>query len=167
VGLLRATHPLAEAEPLYRRALEIDEKSFGLDHPNVAEDLNNLASLLCATNRRVRRSRFTAGPLRSMKRASARIIPRCQFASNNLAALYYNQGQYAKAEPLYNRALAIWEKTLGPEHPNVKGCLEDYALVLRKMGRSEEATRLERMFEKSCQSQVHRVVQASCQLSGS
>ena len=34
--LLQATNRLAEAEPLMRRALAIDEKSFGPDHPNVA-----------------------------------------------------------------------------------------------------------------------------------
>ena len=34
-----------------RRALAIDEKSFGPEHPNVASDLNNLAGLLQATNR--------------------------------------------------------------------------------------------------------------------
>ena len=34
-----------------RRALAIDEHSFGPDHPNVATDLNNLAQLLKATNR--------------------------------------------------------------------------------------------------------------------
>ena len=34
-----------------RRALAIDEASYGPDHPNVASDLNNLASLLQATNR--------------------------------------------------------------------------------------------------------------------
>jgi tetratricopeptide (TPR) repeat protein len=50
-ALLYATNRQAEAEPLYRRALAIDEKSFGPDHPNVARDLNNLASLLSATNR--------------------------------------------------------------------------------------------------------------------
>lgn len=47
-------HALAdwtEAEPLMRRALDIDEKSYGKDHPNVARDLNNLAQLLQATNR--------------------------------------------------------------------------------------------------------------------
>ena len=37
------TNRLAEAEPLMRRALAIDEKSFGPDHPNVASDLDNLA----------------------------------------------------------------------------------------------------------------------------
>ena len=41
----------ADAEPLMRRALEIDEASFGKEHPSVAIDLNNLAQLLQATNR--------------------------------------------------------------------------------------------------------------------
>ena len=34
-----------------RRALEIDEKSYGPEHPDVARDLNNLAQLLQVTNR--------------------------------------------------------------------------------------------------------------------
>jgi len=50
-SLLLATNRLAEAEPLTRRALAIDEASYGADHPNVARDLNNLAQLLQATNR--------------------------------------------------------------------------------------------------------------------
>ena len=50
-ALLKATNRLAEAEPLMRRALAIDEKSFGPEHPDVARDLNNLAQLLQATNR--------------------------------------------------------------------------------------------------------------------
>ena len=41
----------AEAEPLYRRSLAIDEKALGPDHPNVAIRLNNLAQLLKDTNR--------------------------------------------------------------------------------------------------------------------
>jgi hypothetical protein len=33
-------------------------------------------------------------------------------------------------EPLYVRALAICEKALGREHPNVVTCLQNYALLL-------------------------------------
>jgi hypothetical protein len=46
----RAEH--GEAEPLFRRALAVDEneKSFGPEHPEVAIRLNNLAELLSATN---------------------------------------------------------------------------------------------------------------------
>ena len=35
-----------EAKPLYERAIAIDEKALGPDHPGVATDLNNLAGLL-------------------------------------------------------------------------------------------------------------------------
>ena len=41
----------ADAETLERRALAIDEASYGPDHPNVARDLNNLVLLLRDTNR--------------------------------------------------------------------------------------------------------------------
>jgi tetratricopeptide (TPR) repeat protein len=36
---------------MFRRALAIDEVSYGPDHPEVAGDLNNLAGFLRATNR--------------------------------------------------------------------------------------------------------------------
>jgi len=49
--LLQATNRLAEAEPLMRRALAIDEQSYGKDHPRSPYGLNNLAQLLKATNR--------------------------------------------------------------------------------------------------------------------
>jgi tetratricopeptide (TPR) repeat protein len=48
---LHARANYAQAEPLYRRALGIDEASLGPDHRNVARDLNNLAVLLQDTNR--------------------------------------------------------------------------------------------------------------------
>ncbi len=41
------------------------------------------------------------------------------FAKQVQALLYRAQGHYAEAEPLYRRALAIWEKALGPEDPDV------------------------------------------------
>jgi len=41
----------SKAEYWSRRALAIDETSFGHDHPDVATDLNNLAQLLKTTNR--------------------------------------------------------------------------------------------------------------------
>ena len=37
----------------------------------------------------------------------------------------YQQGRYAEAEPLYKRSLVIWEKALGPEHPDVATTLSN------------------------------------------
>ncbi len=61
----------------------------------------------------------------------------------NLAALYQAQGNYAEAEPLYQRALAIWERALGPEHPDVAKVLNSYASLLRETGRADEAAEME------------------------
>ncbi len=62
---------------------------------------------------------------------------------NNLALLYQAQSRYAEAEPLYRRSLAIWEKALGPEHPNLATSLENYAALLRATGRTAEADKME------------------------
>ncbi len=60
-----------------------------------------------------------------------------------LERVYEAQGRYAEAEPLIKRALAIWEEALGPEHPHVATALENYAALLRKTGRDNEAAKLE------------------------
>jgi tetratricopeptide (TPR) repeat protein len=46
---------------------------------------------------------------------------------NNLALLLNTQEDYAGAEPLYRRALAIDEQTLGPEHPDTATSLNNLA----------------------------------------
>ena len=45
----------------------------------------------------------------------------------------------ADAEPLYKRALAIWEKALGPEHPHVAASLNNLAELYRAQGKHTEA----------------------------
>jgi hypothetical protein len=54
---------------------------------------------------------------------------------NNLAALFEAQGKYAEAEPLYRRAIAICEKTLGPEHPDTKTARENLEILLSERSR--------------------------------
>jgi hypothetical protein len=43
--------------------------------------------------------------------------------------LYQTQGHYAAAEPLYERSLAIKEKALGPDHPDVATSLNNLATL--------------------------------------
>ncbi len=43
------------------------------------------------------------------------------------------------AEPLYKRSLAILEKALGPEHPNVAMSLNNLALLYEAQGRYGDA----------------------------
>jgi hypothetical protein len=48
---------------------------------------------------------------------------------NNVAVVLMKKAEYAEAEPLYKRALAILEKAMGPEHPDVARCLENLGLL--------------------------------------
>jgi CHAT domain-containing protein/tetratricopeptide (TPR) repeat protein len=51
----------------------------------------------------------------------------------------YEKGRYAEAEPLYKRSLAIREKALGPDHPDVAASLNNLALLYDQQGRSVDA----------------------------
>jgi CHAT domain-containing protein/Tfp pilus assembly protein PilF len=63
-----------------------------------------------------------------------------------LSSRYDEQGRYAEAEPLYQRALAIKEKALGSDHPTVATALNDLAELYDEQGRYAEA---EPLFRRS------------------
>jgi tetratricopeptide (TPR) repeat protein len=52
---------------------------------------------------------------------------------NNLAGLYYSQGRYELAEPLYIQALELCEQSLGIAHPTTITVQANYAICLRDM----------------------------------
>jgi len=68
--------------------------------------------------------------------------PRLATSLLALGEVYHFQGRHAQAEPLYQRSLAIREKSLGPEHPDVAGSLNDLALLYEDQGRSTAAESL-------------------------
>ena len=53
--------------------------------------------------------------------------------------LYINQERYADAEPLAKRSLALAEKTLGPDNPNVAQALNNLAVVYLNQDRYADA----------------------------
>ena len=59
-------------------------------------------------------------------------------------SLLYRRGNYVEAELLYRRALAIREKSLGQNHPEVAVSLNDLAVTLQRQGRYAEAELLHR-----------------------
>jgi tetratricopeptide (TPR) repeat protein len=58
---------------------------------------------------------------------------------NNLAALAHARGNDAEAERLYQRALAIKEKLLDPDHPDVVMTLNNLAVLYKSGGKYAEA----------------------------
>jgi CHAT domain-containing protein len=65
---------------------------------------------------------------------------------NSLAELYKAQGNYTRAEPLYERALAVLEATLGENHPRVATALNNLAGLYFAQG---NYGRVESLYERA------------------
>jgi len=120
----------AQARPLVERALAINEKALGPEHPSTATSLNNLAALL-----------RDQGDLVGARPLAERALPiyeetlGCEHAwtatsLDSLAQLLQVQGDFRGR----GRSMAICENVLGPEHPSTATSLNNLAGLLRDQG---------------------------------
>jgi tetratricopeptide (TPR) repeat protein len=140
--LYKAINRLAEAEPLMNRALAIDEKAFGKDHPNVATGLNNLALLYLAANRLPEAEPLMKRALAVDEKAFGKDHPNVARDLNNLAQLYQATNRQAKAESLMKRVVEICEKVYGKDHPNIATALNNLAQLCLAANRMTETESL-------------------------
>jgi CHAT domain-containing protein/Tfp pilus assembly protein PilF len=127
-----------EAEPLYRRAVEVaastpeTERLFGL------VIRNNLAGLYKEQRRYTEAEPLYAGVLQARETGGA--APLDLAASlNNLALVYDAEGKPDAARPLFQKALALRETALGPDHPDVAQSLNNLAGLDLTAGRYDAA----------------------------
>jgi tetratricopeptide (TPR) repeat protein len=99
------------AEPLFRRALAIDDKALA-DHPVIAVRLNNLAELLLVKGDYANAEPLFRQALAIRERALGPDHPDVANSLNNLAELLAEKADYVEAEPLFRQALAIRERAL-------------------------------------------------------
>jgi len=130
---------LSEAEPLYRRALEIRRVLDGADHPSMVFLQNNLGSLL-----REKGDLAGAEPiLRSALALNRRLHgqhPRVAISLHNLALVLVSQRRFAEADSLNFEALAMKRATLGENHAEVANSLHSLGwsfLERNEAGRAE------------------------------
>jgi len=91
------------------------EKNLGEEHTNVGAALNNLASLLQATNRLEAAEPLLRRALEVDEQSYGPEHPEVAIHLNNLAGLLQATNRLQEAEPLMRRALAINEQSYGPE----------------------------------------------------
>src|SRR6516225_139937 len=129
----------SEAMPLAQRALAIQEKALGPNHPSVAVSLNNLAELYQAEGRYAEAEPLYKRSLAIREKALGPVHPDVAASLGNLAQLYKDQGRFADAEPLFKRSLTIRKKALGPDHPDVAASLNALASLYQHQGRYADA----------------------------
>ena len=127
------------AELFLKRAIAVDGKVRGPDHPGLAATLDKLATLYQATGRHGAAEPLLKRAVAIDEKALGPEHPDLAGRLNNLAVLYWATGRPAAAEPLFVRALAILEKRLPPGHPVLAAIRENYVGCLGALGREKAA----------------------------
>ncbi|MEM7156823.1 MAG: serine/threonine-protein kinase [Myxococcota bacterium] len=133
---------LEQAKQHYVRALSIQEKILGPEHPNVAIALSNLATLHGRLGEFDEAKALLRRALSVHEKTVGLEHPRVAGTLNNLAIANNSTGDYERAKALYQRALEIRRKTLPPGHPRMARSLANLAVVHRNLGEYERAREL-------------------------
>jgi tetratricopeptide (TPR) repeat protein len=141
-----------EAERLHRQVLTTRRAILPPAHPDTAQSLQNLACLYLVQGdptTYVEAEQLLLQSLDMREQVLGPEHPQTAKSLHNLALLYEAQGNYADSAQRYQRALHIREQVLGKASPKTLATVADYAGLLRKMHREDEATQLQACFKPS------------------
>ena len=143
---LRARAQYEQAEPLYLRAVHIEEQLWGPQHPLVASALHHLANLSYDQGKYEQAEALYLRALHIREQILGPEHPDATTSLNNLGRLYWSQGKYKQAEPLFLQALHIREQVLEPQNTLMGASLNNLAILYTEQGRYEQA---EPLFERA------------------
>lgn len=127
------------AKQTYERALAIDQRVLGNDHPRVASHLQNLAIVAQNMGDLKRAESLYREAIASEERAFGNRHPETAATQGNYALLLEREGRLAEAEPLLRDALEVALKVWGADNYNVGYARVSLAMVLHDEGRLSEA----------------------------
>jgi len=132
-----------EAEPLFQRALAINETAFGRQHPSVVLTLQNLSVIYASQSKFSEAQRVARESLAISLELFGIFHPRSGSTCRTLATVYALEGDYGEAERFTERSIIIFEHTLGERHPETTQSLEMLVRLMRTTHRDREAQKLE------------------------
>ena len=131
---LFAGNKYREALPLATKALELQERVLGAEHPELAYTLRRLGILdRYLVDYAGAEAFFLRGLSIAQKGLGAEhpLVGRLHY---NLGSNYEQKGDYFRAESSYKQSLSIRETALGSEHPEVADSLTSLAYLYINMG---------------------------------
>jgi serine/threonine protein kinase len=127
------------ATQTYERALSIDRRILGSDHPRVASHLHNLAIVAQNMGDLKRAESLYRDAIAGEERAFGSQHPETAAARGNYGLLLEREGRLAEAEPLLRDALDVALKVWGAGNFNVGYARVSLAMALQDEGSLREA----------------------------
>ena len=135
--LYRTQGKYEQAEPLFKRALDISEKISGpMQQQFIAGSLSNLADIYRAQGKYAQAESLFKRAIAMWEESLGPEHPNLARTLNNMGVLYRAQEKYADAERAFRRALAIREKVLDPQDPEIAQTLANLGRGLRVAGQA-------------------------------
>jgi CHAT domain-containing protein/Tfp pilus assembly protein PilF len=128
---------LTEIENMYRRALAIQDRSLGREHPSTALTLSNLGGLLAVRGDFAQAEQMQRAALSTMEKVFGEQHPDTAAVLSSLALSLDNQGKLVESEATYKRAVEISRRTGNPRSQLINAANLGYSLA--KRGRYREA----------------------------
>jgi tetratricopeptide (TPR) repeat protein len=128
----------AQAERLYRKALEIRVKALPPLDVELATTRLNLAGLLL-TRGEPQAGTLASAALAAFEKQLGAMDARTGAACGVMGAVLATQGDVAGAERMFRRALTVAEKAHGPKAAETASALENLADLLEQTGRESAA----------------------------
>jgi len=133
---------VAQAERLYRQAIDIYEKVQGPSGRDLAIAIDNLASLYMEHGRLAEAEQLRLRALDIFKTTLGSASPHVVTALQNLAVLYQYQERFGEAQQAFEEALSNAEMTFGPESRQVGVIADNLAGFHRERQQFDKAESL-------------------------
>lgn len=130
------------AEPLYQRALAIEERRPGGESRLLVTILNNLALIYETQGRYAEAEILLERALTIREGQLPPTHPSLHSSLVNLTCLYQTQGKFDEAEALSRRRIELIERICGVEHPDLVPALENLAHLYQAQWMFEPAEEL-------------------------
>jgi len=129
-----------KAELLYQRVLAVwEQRNWEPEHFFMAWVLADLGDLYNERGKYREAEQSYQHALLIFKRQWGSDHPNTAFCFHKLGGFFSERGRYTEAELLLQRALTIRQQALGLSHPDTQGTQQRHVMLLRAMGRNEEA----------------------------
>ena len=126
-----------EIEAMFRRALQIQDRALGRDHPSTALTLNNYGGMLALRGDYAQAEQMQRAALGTMEKVFGEDHPDTAAVLTSLSLSLDRQGKIQQAESSYQRAVVISRRTGNPRNLLINASNLGYSLA--KRGRYREA----------------------------
>lgn len=146
ISVIAKTHhrlgDYGRAESLYRRALTIRERHFGLNHPQLVESLNDLGVVLKDRGKLEAAEAFLRRAVDLRRALLGNSHEDLAISLEELGRLLREQGRLLEARSLFEEGLGIRRSIYGDRHSETLSSLNSVAMMQRDLGDAHSALEL-------------------------